>query len=368
MPNIPTFRDLTKNTVHSFQKVMAGKGVSGTYDSKINNPVAPFPPVPIGLNPGLFGVWYDGYFDGDPSWFSTATPIGSGYKQSTCSEVNTDQNTSWQWTGYFKPSQDGNFKFRGYGDDYLLMWFGDDAKDGNFNLANMALSSYSNQESFTSDLLNLKSDTYYPIRLQWGHPPVITYNGMYLSVLSAGTVTPEDCDMFNNMFYNQTLDHTFWGKNVPAGVENIAYLSGAWSPASNPPEIVYSSDPVVLTLTDITIRLPSGTTTQVISAVLTSNGMNFVYNGHAYPAALWEPYGEQPTYDGGAGSSCRITWNDWVVFEQIDGNVTVYRDYSTSSTINTLRPALSGGQNGIMKVVLETVNSSLSAGLRFWYD
>jgi hypothetical protein len=96
--------------------------------------------------------------------------------------------------------------------------------------------------------------------------------------------------------------------------------------------------------------------------------MNFVVSGFAYPAALWEPYGAQPTYDGGAGSSCRITWNDWVIFEQIDGNATIYRDYSTTSTTNTLRPALSGGQNGIMKVVIETVNSSLSADLRFWYD
>jgi len=190
-----------------------------------------------------------------------------------------------------------------------------------------------------------------------------------LSVLSAAEgYVGEDCNMFNNMFYNQTLDHTFWGKNVPPGVTAIGLLSGAWMPASNPPEIVYSSPPGDLGTTDITIRLPSSTTTQVISAVLTSNGMDFVAYGHAYPTALWEPFGTQPTYDGGIDSLCRITWNDWVIFEQIDGNVTVYRNYSYTYTTNTLRPALSGGQNGIMKVVLETVNSSLSAGLRFWYD
>jgi hypothetical protein len=57
MPNIPSFRDLNKNTVHSFEKVMGSRGISGTYDSKINNPAAPLPPVPTDLNPGLFGVW-----------------------------------------------------------------------------------------------------------------------------------------------------------------------------------------------------------------------------------------------------------------------------------------------------------------------
>jgi len=364
MPNIPTFRDLTKNTVHSFQKVMGGRGISGTYDSKINNPAAPLPPVPTGLNPGLFGVWYDDYFDGNPSWFSTATPIGSGYKQSTCSERNDTGGTSWQWTGYFKPSQDGNFKFRGYGDDQLVMWFGDDAKDGNFNASNVALSSYSNQEQFTSDLNDLKADTYYPIRLQWGHPPVPTYNAMYLSVLSAGTNSPEDCNMFNNMFYDQTLDHTFWGKNVMPGVTAIGLLSGTWMPASNPPQIVYSSADTGHT--DMTIRLPAGTDTQVISAILTNDGTNYVDQfGFAFPAIY---FNEEPTFDGDSGSSCRITWNDWVIFEQVDGSTTVYRPYSYVTTVDTLHPALSAGQSGIMKVLIETVNSGLSSILNFQYD
>ena len=146
-------------------------------------------------------------------------------------------------------------------------------------------------------------------------------------------------------------------------------MCGAWSPASNPPEIVYSSPAGDVSTTDITMRLPSGTTTQVITAVLTNNGINYVdQDGFAYPAALWEPYNDEPTYDGGMGSVCRITWNGWVLFEQIDGGTTVYDNYAYASIVNTLRPCLSAGQNGVMKVVIETVNSSLSAGLRFSYD
>jgi len=367
MPNVPDFRDLERSKRTALDK-FSFKNVIGLVQSYNSAPQLPPAPAPaLTLNPGLFGVWYGGYFAGDPAWFATATPIGSGYKQSTCGERNSDQNTSWQWTGYFKPSVDGNFKFRGYGDDYLLVWFGDNAKDGNFNLNNVALSSYANQESFTQDLLDLKSDTYYPVRLQWGHPPVITYNGMYLSLLSAGETYPDTCQLFDNWFYDQTLDNPFWGNNVMPGVTAIGLLSAAWVPVANAPEITYSSTDTGTT--DITMRLPSGTTTQVITAVLTNNGMDYTDQyGFTYPTALWEPYNNPPTYDGGAGSQCRITWNNVVIFEQIDGSTTVYKDYVATNTINTLRPCLSAHQSGVMKVVIETVNSSLSAGLRFWYD
>jgi hypothetical protein len=148
------------------------------------------------------------------------------------------------------------------------------------------------------------------------------------------------------------------------GVTAIGLLSGTWMPASNPPQIVYSSADTAHT--DMTICLPAGTDTQVISAILTNVGTNYVDQlGFAFPAIY---FSEEPTFDGGSGSSCRITWNDWVIFEQVDGSTTVFRPYSYVTTVDTLHPALSAGQSGIMKVVLETVNSSLSAVLRLWYD
>jgi hypothetical protein len=134
---------------------------------------------------GLSGVKYNGYFDGNTQWFATATRTGDTELRSGFYPVYPvpESGFSWEWTGYFKPlSAEGyiedNFIFDMSSDDIGIMWVGETAVTG-YNTSNRAVSSTSGIQEL-SEPVALRADTYYPVRIQYGHPVVPTINSLYI--------------------------------------------------------------------------------------------------------------------------------------------------------------------------------------------
>ena len=134
---------------------------------------------------GLSGVKYDGYFDGNTQWFATATRTGDTELRSSFYPVYPvpESGFSWEWTGYFKPlSAEGHieddFRFAMGSDDMGIMWIGDTAING-YNTSNRTVSSTSGIQEL-SEPVALRADTYYPVRIQYGHPPIFTINSLYI--------------------------------------------------------------------------------------------------------------------------------------------------------------------------------------------
>ena len=123
---------------------------------------------------GLSGVKYEGYFDGDPQWFTTATRTSATELRSNFNPVEpTPENGySWEWTGYFKPLPgpageiEDDFTFTMGSDDIGIMWVGNAALSG-YTTANRTVSAYGYDQS---EPISLRADTYYPVRIQFGHP------------------------------------------------------------------------------------------------------------------------------------------------------------------------------------------------------
>jgi hypothetical protein len=133
--------------------------------------------------PGLSGIEYNGYFDGDTQWFLTATPSGDTEIRSDFYTINPvpDNGFSWEWTGYFKPlSAEGyiedDFIFTMYSDDIGMMWVGDSAVTG-YSTSNIIVSAFGYEQSAP---IPLRADTYYPIRIQFGHPVEPTIVGLQI--------------------------------------------------------------------------------------------------------------------------------------------------------------------------------------------
>ena len=119
---------------------------------------------------GLYGKRYNDYFFNDVNWFNTAT-LYEDVNQLT--EINNftsdDDNYSWQWLGYFKPSSTENYTFYTSSDDASYVWIGNNAING-FTTANANVNNggeHGDQEAGSSPVA-LTAGVYYPIRVQFG--------------------------------------------------------------------------------------------------------------------------------------------------------------------------------------------------------
>lgn len=129
----------------------------------------------LGYYNGLCGTRYIGYFDDNPSWFSTATAHGDTNNLSTIdnftSSIVTDQDYySWEWFGYFKPSSTENYTFYTSSDDGSYLWIGENAISG-YTTSNCLVNNggaHGTQEAQGTTTNPLISGIYYPIRIQFG--------------------------------------------------------------------------------------------------------------------------------------------------------------------------------------------------------
>jgi hypothetical protein len=187
---------------------------------------------------GLFGRAYQGYFDGDPQWFSTATFTGS-------SEIRNEFNIpigvapngfSYEWFGYFKPlSAEGyiqdDFTFSVSSDDEMYMWIGDVAISG-YTVENRLLSAYGSEQSAP---IALRADTYYPVRVQWGHPVEPTSSA--LSIAANPALRQANDFTAGNLFHDSDATWTLYrGFYI-----RINQLLDSGDPSTN--QIVFSNSP-----------------------------------------------------------------------------------------------------------------------------
>lgn len=109
------------------------------------------------------------------------------------------------------------------------------------------------------------------------------------------------------------------------------------------------------------------------------------YNGNGWPGVQFQPRNSMPAtpvFDGGSGSMCRITWNNMVIFEQIDGSITTNMGYYYNGNTTSMLQNLYNGfipysyaqtpptipDTYFMNFKIESVNSSLEFEIGFLWD
>ena len=173
--------------------------------------------------PANESYWYLNYPDTDSefisynleTWIQNPTgPYGSVPPSTTITQTQNFENstnfgvgralsndTSWQWFGYFKANDTSNHNFYLNADEDAYFWIGDKALNG-YTTGNADIYSTANNGSSIINL-PLTSGTYYPVRIQWGHPGTPTQLGLGLSYRNGIQGNTYD---FSGLFFNFTGD------------------------------------------------------------------------------------------------------------------------------------------------------------------
>jgi hypothetical protein len=126
---------------------------------------------------GLIFQIYNGYFNDNVQWFSTVSSTNRG-KTKKIEDINTGTNNilsvngadsySVQWIGFFKTSASGTWTFHTNSDDASYVWIGNNAVSS-FTTANALINNGGlHPMRVVSGSISLESNTYYPIRIQFG--------------------------------------------------------------------------------------------------------------------------------------------------------------------------------------------------------
>ena len=144
-------------------------------------------------------------------------------------------NTSWQWVGYFRANDTSNHNFYINADENAYFWIGNKALNG-YTTGNADM--YSIAYNSTNIInLPLTSGTYYPVRLQWGHPANPTTAGLVLSYRNGAQGDTYD---FSGLFFNSA------GASIATNSNGYVYdfTLGEWQSTQtgyNPvPQVAYS--------------------------------------------------------------------------------------------------------------------------------
>ena len=126
---------------------------------------------------GLYFEWYSGYYSDNVNWFSSRTPIMSGYAidgtnigtfSNNSVSASAFNSYSFEWYGYFKPAVSGTHIFYTSSDDASYCWVGSTAISG-YSTSNALINNggtHGMQERNGS--INLTANYYYPIRILFG--------------------------------------------------------------------------------------------------------------------------------------------------------------------------------------------------------
>jgi hypothetical protein len=130
----------------------------------------PWSATPVVDGAGLYRRTYTGYWAIDPTWFdgktATAGTATNGFAFAGATQ------TSYMWTGYFKPNTTGTWTiYTSSIDDSCAVWIGPTALTG-YTWANADgkadLATVGGSFSFTKTVI---ADTYYPMRVIYGNNP-----------------------------------------------------------------------------------------------------------------------------------------------------------------------------------------------------
>lgn len=109
----------------------------------------------ISILAGLWRSTYNGYYDNDPTWFDTQTPMESTPVNNF--DLYDGDVFSSQWLGYFQAPHTATYTFYRSSDDASSMWLG-----GN------AITGYTDLNQFEGTIA-LEEGELVPIRLQYGN-------------------------------------------------------------------------------------------------------------------------------------------------------------------------------------------------------
>ena len=117
---------------------------------------------------GLWGKRVDGYFNDDVNFFAGRTVVESRTFADMQYVSSYRDQYSWEFTGYFKPPQDGYYNFSIGSDDASYIWIGATAVSG-YTTGNPLINN-GGLHGFRAyaNSINLLANVYYPIRIQFG--------------------------------------------------------------------------------------------------------------------------------------------------------------------------------------------------------
>lgn len=180
---------------------------------------------------GLTFQVYQGYMNDNVNFFKTATKLGSrgvtnssfnDIRSSTNSIINENsQKVSVEWLGYFKVSFDEDVSFVLESDDCSFMWIGNEAIS-NYTTTNAFINnSGSHPMKKVSKSISLKSNVYYPIRIQYGNNEgqgnikLLYQRGGMMATPLTGNTTP---DPFSSQLIlpNSSIIDALWKSSAPA--------------------------------------------------------------------------------------------------------------------------------------------------------
>ena len=136
-----------------------------------------------GFQQGLYKRTYTGNFDGNTTFFATASLTATAKVTGSISS-SISVNTSQQILGWFKAPYTETFTFTTSTDDKGFFWFGDNAKNGNFNAGNASITT--NVTTATSSVA-LTAGQFYAIRYQAGNGPGEGYATLTVSSSQLGS-------------------------------------------------------------------------------------------------------------------------------------------------------------------------------------
>jgi hypothetical protein len=120
-------------------------------------------------NSGLYLATYNGYFDGDTTWFdSHSGSLASAVGNVDLVSFVTSDTISRQLIGYFKPPVTSSYTFYSNVDDACYFWIGNNAVSS-YDNTNYDIRELEGEGPQTSAVISLTGGQYYPIRIQWGN-------------------------------------------------------------------------------------------------------------------------------------------------------------------------------------------------------
>lgn len=161
------YLDITElPTVYSGNSVVNNPNVGGLVQGR------PWKTTPNTIS-GLWRTVHSGFWQGDPTFFDNSVVRDAAeVTDFSLDPFSGDEDTSFQWLGYFRAPHTANYTFTIEVDDLATFWLGDDAIT-NYTLATSFL--FADIGTSVSDPIALTAGQYYPIRVMFGNAGGIGY-------------------------------------------------------------------------------------------------------------------------------------------------------------------------------------------------
>lgn len=155
----------------------AAPSLAADSSQRIPRPIETIP-RPSELILGLSQIQYQGFFFGNPRWFSDSQFVATGIRNSNTlpsgitgiKSSTATSPTSYSFTGYFIPDSTGEWQFQLTADDAGLVWLGNDAVvNYSSKLASPFLEAAWPDKITSANKVSLVKNSIYPLRIQYGN-------------------------------------------------------------------------------------------------------------------------------------------------------------------------------------------------------